>query len=82
MLCYSHYSLFYYYMFDIQRGDHHSLLFSSPSLQGTDGINLCNTDDGSQSFQSSTTTFSNLQRRDDVLCDQQSYICQLLPWPL
>ena len=40
-------------------------LFSSPGLQATDGINLCNIDDCSQSFQSSTTSFTNLKRQDD-----------------
>lgn len=44
--------------------DRHSLL-SSPGLQATDGINLCNIDDGSQGFQSSTTSFPNLKRWDD-----------------
>lgn len=43
--------------------EHLLLLFSSPGLQGTDGIDFCHVDDGSQGFQSSTAAFSNLSRQ-------------------
>lgn len=33
----------------------------SPGLQGADGINLCDVDDGSHGFQCGSATFPNLQ---------------------
>lgn len=58
------------------------LQFSSPCLQCTDWINLCNIDDGSKSFQSCATAFSNLQQKQHtistLLCVLQLYIALIL----
>ena len=45
-----------------QQGIKHWMSRVLPGLQGTDGVNLCDVDNGAHCFQGSTASFSNLRK--------------------